>query len=147
MVLGAELAYAGPALLLDFISLELDSLRTGTGNPNRMESASKARHELERIEEQIGNLESVAGENLDARRQLQQLHEKVANLRTQITSQLNAWEKTELARHAHRPYTLDYIERLFTDWSEIHGDRGFSDDAAIICGMGRFHGEDVAVIG
>ena len=67
-------------------------------------------------------------------------------LRRQITA-IGAWQKTELARHPQRPYTLDYIERLFTDFSEIHGDRGFSDDTAIICGIARFHGEDVAVIG
>jgi acetyl-CoA carboxylase carboxyl transferase subunit alpha len=112
-----------------------------------MESASKARQELERIEEQIGSLESVAGDNQDARRQLQELHGKVDTLRKQITAQLNAWGKTELARHPQRPYTLDYIERLFTDWTELHGDRGFSDDPAILCGMARFHGEEVAVIG
>jgi len=112
-----------------------------------MDSASKARQELERIEEQIGSLESVAGDNQDARRQLQELHGKVDTLRKQITSQLNAWGKTELARHPQRPYTLDYIERLFTEWTELHGDRGFSDDPAILCGMARFHGEEVAVIG
>jgi acetyl-CoA carboxylase carboxyl transferase subunit alpha len=112
-----------------------------------MDSASKARQELERIEEQIGSLESVAGDNQDARRQLQELHGKVDTLRKQITAQLNAWGKTELARHPQRPYTLDYIERLFTDWTEMHGDRGFSDDPAILCGMARFHGEEVAVIG
>jgi len=49
-----------------------------------------------------------------------------------------------LARHPQRPYLLDYIERIFTDWSEIHGDRNFADDAAIICGIARFHGEEVA---
>src|SRR5450759_3406967 len=112
-----------------------------------MESASKARQELERIEEQIGSLESVAGDNQDARRQLQELHGKVDTLRQQITAQLNAWGKTELARHPQRPYTLYYIERLFTEWTELHGDRGFSDDPAILCGMARFHGEEVAVIG
>ena len=128
------------------ISLELDTLRT-TGNSDGMESASKARQELEKIESQISHLESVAGENQDARRQLHQLHDQVAALRVQIVSQLNAWEKTELARHPQRPYTLDYLERIFTDWSEIHGDRGFSDDTAIVCGMARFHGEEVCVIG
>jgi acetyl-CoA carboxylase carboxyl transferase subunit alpha len=112
-----------------------------------MDSASKARQELERIEEQIGSLESVAGDNQDARRQLQELHGKVDTLRQQITAQLNAWGKTELARHPQRPYTLDYIERLFTEWTELHGDRGFSDDPAILCGMARFHGDEVAVIG
>jgi acetyl-CoA carboxylase carboxyl transferase subunit alpha len=60
---------------------------------------------------------------------------------------MGAWQKTELARHPQRPYTLDYIDRIFTDFSELHGDRGFSDDPAIVCGMARFHGEDVLVVG
>ena len=68
-------------------------------------------------------------------------------LRRQIHSSYGAWEKTELARHPQRPYTLDYVERIFTDWSEIHGDRGFADDPAIVAGMARFHGEEVVVIG
>jgi acetyl-CoA carboxylase carboxyl transferase subunit alpha len=58
-----------------------------------------------------------------------------------------AWVKTELARHPQRPYPMDYIEALFTDFSEIHGDRRFSDDAAMAVGMARFHGEPVMVIG
>src|SRR5580704_11857692 len=58
-----------------------------------------------------------------------------------------AWRKTELARHPQRPYPMDYIEALFTDFSEIHGDRRFSDDAAMAAGMARFHGEPVMVIG
>src|SRR5260370_1354796 len=48
---------------------------------------------------------------------------------------------------AARPFTLDYVERIFTDWSEIHGDRSFGDDPAILCGMARYHGEEVMVIG
>src|SRR6202046_3658208 len=58
-----------------------------------------------------------------------------------------AWIKTELARHPQRPYPMDFIETIFTDFSEIHGDRAFSDDAAIACGMASFHGEPVVVIG
>jgi len=58
-----------------------------------------------------------------------------------------AWVKTELARHPQRPYPMDYIQALFTDFSEIHGDRRFSDDAAMAAGMARFHGEPVMVIG
>jgi len=58
-----------------------------------------------------------------------------------------AWMKVERARHARRPYPMDLIERLFTDFSEIHGDRAYSDDEAIACGMARFHGEEVMVIG
>ena len=58
-----------------------------------------------------------------------------------------AWLKTELARDPARPYPMDYIDALFTDLSEIHGDRAFGDDPAIACGMARFHGEPVMVIG
>src|ERR1700742_2930336 len=58
-----------------------------------------------------------------------------------------AWIKTELARHPQRPYPMDFIEAIFTDFSEIHGDRAFGDDAAMACGMALFHGEPVMVIG
>jgi acetyl-CoA carboxylase carboxyl transferase subunit alpha len=58
-----------------------------------------------------------------------------------------AWVKTELARHPQRPYPMDYIEALFTDFSQIHGDRRFGDDGAMAAGMARFHGEPVMVIG
>ena len=117
------------------------------GRQTRMESATKAQHELERIEQQIEQLETLAGENQDAHRKLQQLHERVNALRQQIYAHLNAWEKTELARHPQRPYLLDYVERIFSDWSELHGDRAFGDDPAIVCGMARFHGEQVLVLG
>ncbi len=57
-----------------------------------------------------------------------------------------AWQKTELARHPKRPYPMEFIESLFTDFSEIHGDRAFGDDLAMACGMARFHGEQVLII-
>jgi acetyl-CoA carboxylase carboxyl transferase subunit alpha len=58
-----------------------------------------------------------------------------------------AWQKTELARHPQRPYPMDFIEAIFTDFSEIHGNRAFGDDAAMSCGMAFFHGEPVLVAG
>ena len=58
-----------------------------------------------------------------------------------------AWRRTEVARHPERPYPMDYISALFTDFSEIHGDRAFGDDHAMACGMARFHGRPVMVIG
>lgn len=58
-----------------------------------------------------------------------------------------AWIKTELARNSQRPYPMDFIERIFTDFSELHGDRAFGDDPAMSCGFARFHGEEVMVIG
>jgi acetyl-CoA carboxylase carboxyl transferase subunit alpha len=113
-----------------------------------MESTgSKAQQELEKIEQQIEKLDSVAGENKQAHDQLQALLERVSNLKRQVTSAMGPWQKTELARHPQRPYTLDFIQNIFTDFSELHGDRGFADDPALICGMARFHGEDCLVVG
>jgi len=117
------------------------------GDASKMESGLRARQELQKIEKQITHLESAAGQDEETRQEIHQLHERVNALRREVSAHLNAWEKTELARHPQRPYTLDYVERIFTDWSEIHGDRGFGDDPAIICGMARFHGEDVMIVG
>jgi acetyl-CoA carboxylase carboxyl transferase subunit alpha len=119
----------------------------GYGSGVTMESVNKAQDELERIEQQIGKLEALSGRDAEAGRMMQELHGRVSALRRQIDAQLDAWQRTELARHPQRPYLLDYVERIFTDWSEIHGDRNFADDAAIICGMARFHGEDVLIVG
>ncbi len=60
---------------------------------------------------------------------------------------LTAFERVQMARHPERPYTSDFIERLFEDFLELHGDRRFADDPAIICGLARFHGLPVVVIG
>jgi len=112
-----------------------------------MEAASKAQSELEGIEKQIEHLQAAAGDNAEARRQLQDMHKRVDALRRQVSGKLSAWERTELARHPNRPHFLDYVERIFPDFSEIHGDRGFGDDPAIVAGMARFNGREVAVIG
>lgn len=112
-----------------------------------MEASTKAQRELQNIERQIQTLEAAAGNNQEARARLKRLNDQVNLLRQQVYAQLSAWQKTELARHPQRPYTQDYVDRIFTDWSEIHGDRNFGDDPAIICGMARFHGADVMVIG
>jgi len=61
--------------------------------------------------------------------------------------QATAFERVQLARHPERPYTLDFIERLFEDFTEIHGDRRYADDPAIVCGFARFHGMPVLVVG
>jgi acetyl-CoA carboxylase carboxyl transferase subunit alpha len=112
-----------------------------------LEPSVKAQRELENIEKQIASLEAAAGDNQEARARLDRLHEQVELLRQQIYAHQGAWQKTKLARHPQRPYTLDYIERIFTDWSEVHGDRFFGDDPAIVCGFARFHGDEVVVIG
>jgi acetyl-CoA carboxylase carboxyl transferase subunit alpha len=112
-----------------------------------LDPAVKAQRQLEAIEAQIVSLEAKAGRDEEAQLQLRHLHHQIDFLRDQIRNRVNAWHKTELARHAQRPFTMDYVERLFTDWSEIHGDRSFGDDPAIICGMARYKGDDVMVIG
>ena len=75
------------------------------------------------------------------------LKEKSKELTREIFEQLTPWQISQLARHPQRPYTLDYIEHIITDFEELHGDRNFSDDKAIICGMGRLDGIPVVVIG
>jgi len=112
-----------------------------------MEVASNAQSELQRVEQQIEQLQSAAGNNQEALKQLEGLQERVEALRRQISGKLTPWERTELARHPMRPYPLDYIERIFPDFSEIHGDRNFGDDPAMVCGMARFRGREVAVLG
>ena len=111
-----------------------------------MDTSEKAQQELEEIERQAAQMQSAAGQTDETRRQLVGLQQRIETLRKQLV-RTNAMEKTELARHMQRPHTLDYIERIFTDWSEIHGDRRFGDDPAMVCGLARFHGDEVVVVG
>src|ERR1700692_2584263 len=111
-----------------------------------MTSTEKAQQELEQIERQVAELESPGADDA-TRREIAKLQDRIETLRRQMDAPPTAWEKTELARHPQRPQSLDYIERVFTDFSEIHGDRSFGDDAAIICGMARFHGDEVLIVG
>jgi len=111
-----------------------------------MALTERAQQELEQIERQVAEMES-AGTDEPTRRQMVKLQERIETLRRDLNAPSTAWQKTELARHPQRPQTLDYIERVFTDFSEIHGDRGFADDAAMVCGMARFHGDEVLVLG
>jgi len=110
-----------------------------------MAPTEKAQQELEQIEKQVAQMES-AGPDDATRRQIAKLQDRIEMLRQEMNAPHTAWQKTELARHPQRPQSLDYIERVFTDFSEIHGDRGFGDDAAIICGMARFHGDEVLIV-
>ena len=141
---GLDKPVQGAEFLLSMVETRWNSKN---GNGSHMDSGLKAQQELEQIEKQIAHLESAVGPNEQTRRQLATLQERVNDLRREVNSHLSAWAKTELARHPQRPYMLDYVERLFTDWSEIHGDRAFADDPAIVCGIARFHGEEVVVVG
>ena len=100
------------------------------------------------LERKIAEMrEFASGENVELSREIESLEEKLDKLADEIYSKLTRWEKVQLARHPRRPYTLDYISALCTDFLEIHGDRGFADDKAAVCGFARFRGRRVAIIG
>ncbi len=85
--------------------------------------------------------------NIDLEEEILKLHKKADQLRAEIYSRLSPWQKAQISRHPNRPYTLDYIEAMLTDFTEMHGDRGYADDPAIVCGMARLEGQPVVVIG
>ncbi len=79
--------------------------------------------------------------------EISKLEEKSRSLTKTIFNKLDAWQTSKLARHPMRPYTLDYIDRIFTDFQELHGDRAFADDAALVGGLARLDGMPVMVLG
>jgi acetyl-CoA carboxylase carboxyl transferase subunit alpha len=100
------------------------------------------------LEAKIEELSEVRGDPaLDISEEIERLRKKSATLTKQIYAKLNAWQISQVARHPQRPYTLDYIQTLFDEFEELHGDRAFSDDPAIICGVARFAGDPVVVMG
>ena len=100
------------------------------------------------LEAKIDELEHVQnGSPLDINDEIKRLQKKNTELTKDIYGNLNAWQISQVARHPQRPYTLDYIQALFTDFEELHGDRAFADDPAIVGGIARFEGKPVMVIG
>ncbi len=101
--------------------------------------------ELENKIEQLHNVQEDPA--LDISQEISQLQEKSRALTKEIYAKLTPWQISQVSRHPQRPYTLDYVEHLFTDFEELHGDRAFADDAAIVGGLARFNGQTVMVIG
>src|SRR3979411_311653 len=79
--------------------------------------------------------------------EIKRLQSKSRALTTSIFANLSPWQITELARHPQRPYTLDYVSMIFTDWHELHGDRMYGDDLAIVGGLARLHGPPGVLFG
>ena len=102
--------------------------------------------EIERLEKDVEELRRLAPEKVGDE-DLERLRREVAELKKQFLEHLGPWQRAQLARHPQRPYTLDFIRLLFTDFVELHGDRGFGDDKAIITGLAKFHGRPVVVLG
>ncbi len=101
--------------------------------------------ELEAKIRELRNVES--DNNINISEALAQLEERCEALTESIFATLSDWQISQLSRHPWRPYTLDYIEHIFTDFHELHGDRAYADDPAIVCGMARLDGQPVMVIG
>jgi acetyl-CoA carboxylase carboxyl transferase subunit alpha len=100
------------------------------------------------LEQRIDELRSFASDqNIDVDRELQRLESKAEDLRRQIYGKLTRWQITQIARHPRRPYTLDYIRMLGIDFTELHGDRRFGDDEAVVGGLGFFGGRKVVIVG
>lgn len=100
------------------------------------------------LEAKIDELRHVQdGSALDINDEINRLQKKNQEMTKDIYGKLTAWQISQVARHPQRPYTLDYIQNLFTDFEELHGDRAFADDPAIVGGLARFEGKSVMVIG
>jgi acetyl-CoA carboxylase carboxyl transferase subunit alpha len=115
-----------------------------------LSSAAERQREIERLEKDVEELRKLAGSvngELDANSELERIRAQVAELRHEFYAHLGPWQRAQIARHQQRPYFLDLIPMLFTDFMELHGDRAFGDDKAIIAGLAKFHGRPVAVIG
>lgn len=115
-----------------------------TPNTSSEESAFEA--PLVEIEKRLEELEAYPPTR-QSEEEMARLKAKLSSLRREIYARLTPWQKTLVARHPRRPYTLDYARFLFEDFLEIHGDRRFADDPAIITGWASFHGRPVAVVG
>ncbi|MEM8843448.1 MAG: acetyl-CoA carboxylase carboxyltransferase subunit alpha [Pseudomonadota bacterium] len=100
------------------------------------------------LEAKIEELRRVESDNeMQLGEEIAKLKAKCQSLTESIYKNLSAWQVAQIARHPRRPYTLDYVAKLFTDFEELHGDRAFADDSAIICGIARFNQKPVAIIG
>ena len=100
------------------------------------------------LEAKIDGLKALGGNsNLNLTEEVRRLEQKSLALTEELFSKLTPWQVAQMARHPQRPYTLDYINHIFTDFDELHGDRVFADDEAIVGGPARLQGEPVMVIG
>jgi acetyl-CoA carboxylase carboxyl transferase subunit alpha len=102
---------------------------------------------LEAKIEALRSMQEEPGSSLDVSDEVSRLEKKSQLLTRDIYAKLTPWQSALVARHPQRPYTLDYINSIFTDFEELHGDRSFSDDHAIVGGLARFNGQPVVVIG
>jgi len=102
--------------------------------------------EIERLEKDVEELRRLASTD-ESEVEVERLKREVLELRREFYTHLGPWQRAQIARHPQRPYTLDWINLMFTDFVELHGDRGFGDDKALITGLAKFRGRPVAIVG
>jgi acetyl-CoA carboxylase carboxyl transferase subunit alpha len=103
--------------------------------------------EIERLEKDVEELRRLSGNGEESDAEFERLKSEILELRREFYTHLGPWQRAQIARHPQRPYTLDWINLMISDFIELHGDRGFGDDKALIAGLGKFRGRPVAVIG
>jgi len=103
---------------------------------------------LEKLYEQLQKIQQVESEgDIDVSDKIKELENKIKSTQKEIYANLSGWQKVQLSRHPERPYTLYYIENMFKKFIELHGDRTFGDDKAIVGGIGKINGQSMVVIG
>ena len=120
-------------------------MRTKEKNNGKKQHAERQKV-IEHLEKDVEELRRWSGDG-EADSELERLRQQVAELRREFYTHLGPWQRAQIARHQQRPYMLDYVNYLFTDFMELHGDRGFADDKAIVAGLAKYHGRPVAVVG
>jgi acetyl-CoA carboxylase carboxyl transferase subunit alpha len=124
----------------------MSAAKNGKDKDKKPRHSGDRQKEIERLEKDVEDLRQLAGDEA-ADAEFERVSKQVAELRREFYAHLGPWQRAQIARHQNRPYTLDIIGMLFTDFIELHGDRNFGDDKALVTGLAKFHGRPVAVIG
>ncbi|MGH9715819.1 MAG: acetyl-CoA carboxylase carboxyltransferase subunit alpha [Candidatus Acidiferrales bacterium] len=139
-------ASAAPAVALDAAPVSpLKAIRDADASV--AEKQKQRQEAIDTLERDVADLGRLAEPTSTTADDILRIRKEVDALKRDFYANLASWQKVQLARHPQRPYTDDFIRLLFEDFSEIHGDRSFADDAALIAGMARFHGKPCLVIG
>jgi acetyl-CoA carboxylase carboxyl transferase subunit alpha len=115
--------------------------------PDKKEAERKRQREIDALERDVADLTRLSAPTGETKVEIERIRREVDELKRDFYTHLDAWQRLQLARHPQRPYTDDFIRLLFENFSEIHGDRNFSDDPALITGMATFHGMPVMIVG
>ena len=110
----------------------------------------QARRDLDAMEQQLRQLRTDLSNkdgDPESRKRVESLTKLVEDFRADLAEHFSPWQRVKMARHPQRPYFLDYVGHLFENFSEVHGDRAFGDDPAIMCGMAKFNGREVMLVG